>query len=762
MRRSSWAGGGGAPIVPAAPPLPPGLVPPTHPTPPRPPIVPGLPYTPPAAETTKVHFNAQDTEIIGILEADLIHLTTTSGGVGGELTETVFDTTTHADGAIIKLTNATGVSKTITHCSIRGRLVARLSGKLGLLHDAFSDYERIAVDGERLFELANNYIVTAAQVRQIADYSWKFHRAKRHIYTIDMPGTWHWICPGEVYTLQVGGVGQKEYIDSVCVCKDVQESRGVNSLGQTTIALQELYQNWVFDSNALSRFIARGCPGGVKSFPYAVVASQYDPGAADYYCDGTADDVQIQAANDYLVGTYGGGAILLRRGTYNLAATVSLGSNISLGGEGAASILKKNGNFYAISAIGTSGAHLENVTIRDLTVTRDAADTNEVALVVISAADNSGMERCSIVDGYDGGLDLGTCDSGYVQNCDFVDCRSFPIRLTATTNSRCFGNSIRSTGTVLLPITGAINISSCSDTIVSNNSIGPLYSSLIMWVVYVQNTGTGVKIVGNTISDVHDVDDGLSQCGVGIYLANADNCLIEQNSIRDVYATGPNTVKGSAIVLSAASPPDGVTVIGNSCRDNGNLIDRGNCESATPPYLTGETDDNNDNCTFARDATFAHAGTYGYKFVKTNAAGTAARTRFHNHTDAAAADMAGLVAGCSYTLSAWVYIPSASGILGSEITFELDDEDSAATTQAAANTYDAWQLVSVTRTLGASATGVEVAIAAAAAAALNEYFQVDDIRVRPDGTHNEHSSNYSDAGTGTRAENNSWQRPFQT
>jgi parallel beta-helix repeat protein len=63
-------------------------------------------------------------------------------------------------------------------------------------------------------------------------------------------------------------------------------------------------------------------------------------GAADYVTDGTADNVEIQAAID-AANTAGGGTVLIKAGVYNLAATITLYSNITLMGEGYATIIKK-------------------------------------------------------------------------------------------------------------------------------------------------------------------------------------------------------------------------------------------------------------------------------------------------------------------------------------------------------------------------------------------------------------------------------------
>jgi hypothetical protein len=74
-------------------------------------------------------------------------------------------------------------------------------------------------------------------------------------------------------------------------------------------------------------YFAAGGAGGVGA-PGLVYVAAVDAGvgereAADYLCDGTADDVQIQAAIDAVV-TAGVGSVLLSTGTFNLAAEVNL------------------------------------------------------------------------------------------------------------------------------------------------------------------------------------------------------------------------------------------------------------------------------------------------------------------------------------------------------------------------------------------------------------------------------------------------------
>ncbi len=159
----------------------------------------------------------------------------------------------------------------------------------------------------------------------------------------------------------------------------------------------------------------------------------------------------------------------------------------------------------------------------------------------------------------------------------------------------------------------------------------------------------------------------------------------------------------------------------------GGLIDRGNCESATPPMIYGETVPYLVNATFARSGNFYRQGAYGYKIIKTIAAGTAALVFITDNTGSL--DMHGFVAGHTYTIGAWLYIPSG-GIEGSEITLQINNYTGGAWVYGgtvAQNLYNQWQFVIFTKTIAPTATGAYARIAINATSAINEFFHVDDI-----------------------------------
>jgi len=78
---------------------------------------------------------------------------------------------------------------------------------------------------------------------------------------------------------------------------------------------------------------------------------------ADYVCDGTADDVEIQAALDALPA--GGGKVVLLEGEYSIASTINLSDYQTLEGQGFNTILRaKNGfgNYSVVYATGKTHA----------------------------------------------------------------------------------------------------------------------------------------------------------------------------------------------------------------------------------------------------------------------------------------------------------------------------------------------------------------------------------------------------------------------
>jgi hypothetical protein len=489
-----------------------------------------------------------------------------------------------------------------------------------------------------------------------------------------------------------------------------------------------------------------------QRFGQWVVGSSVYKGRTQFTCTGAADQVKIQAAITACVAA-GGGTVWLTEGTFYLTAAIDLSfNNVTLRGAGPATILKKNCNDYAIKVVGTTGTHISGVIIRDLTITRDPADTNMMAFVYCLYADVLTI-------------------SGLLT----VDCCDFGVFVVY-----CFNGSIREntfTGTFTAPQkTGGVSVSNCNGIIVDSNHIYSLHSAGPAQGIYLYNSDDA-HVINNQINDIQQglVNGVFYPAGIWISGTAPGRNRVMNNRVID---TGDfATRSASDVAIRIDSNAVGNVVVNNFCADNGNLIDRGNCESATDPCITGQAGNHEDSCTFTRtDAATeiaagrapagftAHNGSYLYMFKKTSAAGASAGIMYyHDHDEATTNDMAGIVAGCTYSKYGWVYVPTLSGIDVAEVGVYADDAVGGVF-GALGHTHptgkDAWEQVLLTFTVRATATGFALYLAALTAAALNEYFYVDDIRLRPDGVSNEHSQNFSDAGTGALVSGNSWQNPF--
>jgi hypothetical protein len=287
-----------------------------------------------------------DTEIIGVSGFSFMERTIKASDLStpviNGLTETV-DSTSYPDRAIISLTNSLGYNAYITNFIIDGQPITRYKG--AIVHDSLRRDDDIRRNGESLFELGNEYVIDATQATRLADYWYKNLGKKKHVYSVSIPGFAPWYSPGDWYTLSLGSAGTNEYISSTVECYDVQCSRTAGDIGSTTLMLREVEENWTKTTLYAARAVTGGSPKrrSQQSNTLIVAASTFD-GTYDYKCDGTADDVEIQAAIDYVYYTFGGGTIQMTGGTFIAAATITMRDNIVLQGVGSNTVISPYDN----------------------------------------------------------------------------------------------------------------------------------------------------------------------------------------------------------------------------------------------------------------------------------------------------------------------------------------------------------------------------------------------------------------------------------
>lgn len=149
---------------------------------------------------------------------------------------------------------------------------------------------------------------------------------------------------------------------------------------------------------------------------------------AHYVCDGTADEVQIQAAIDDIAAS--GGEVVLEAGEFSITDTIAVtSSNISIVGRGRGTVLnpvwdENDPLDKIISFQGESGNYLDNVGCRDFSIVTDAPfDTVGNGGIIGVQWCRIWMQYCSniTVDNVHGTrvgflLDTRTCNDIYVNN----------------------------------------------------------------------------------------------------------------------------------------------------------------------------------------------------------------------------------------------------------------------------------------------------------------------------------------------------------
>lgn len=297
-----------------------------------------------ALTRSRVKQNVKTAELLGVTDVTMHEssvLFALTGLANNVLTETL-DTTTYSDKAILRLYNGTGHDRYITTLQLDGKRIMRYSGSGGgLVFDGLKKDDDIRRNGLQEMEISNNYLVTAVQVEKVGDYWWKAAGKKKHLFALTIPGVAWWYSPGDWYNFAVGTAGTAEYIDAVVECYSVDVEKTAGAIGSTNIMFREVEENWAKTTLYTARLLASGSPKRrVNRSNTVTVASATYSGTYDYRCDGVDDDVQIQAAIDYVYQTYGGGTIQLTYGSFNTSDRITMNSNIILKGIGNNTIIK--------------------------------------------------------------------------------------------------------------------------------------------------------------------------------------------------------------------------------------------------------------------------------------------------------------------------------------------------------------------------------------------------------------------------------------
>ena len=520
-------------------------------------------------------------EVVGVTTARLVY-------IPDVLTETIFDYTSRPGYAEILLYNSYGTDVELSGLAIVGKPVIKVGGEDGFIHDDFADYDSIAKDGEIAFKLGNDFICTKKQVEALADYWWKYFDPsdRKHIYAGFVNGTRYDLMPGARYTLSilVDRRGIYEQIDSTVelYSSDVEKTPG--QPGRTSFIFREVQENWFKTAFAKARFsVAGNAQRKVSRSTFVTVGSSTFTEATDYVCDGTDDNVQIQAAIGRSAAA-GGGTVLLSPGTFNIedGVTIDIADNVSLIGCGSSTIVKalvdgsyinigsssntKVANILIQTAIRASGASSVSIQNIDFGTSLPTA----VPLIVVSSSDN--VQISNIYAPIVKSASLSSIDISGSRNVTLSD-----VVITGNNTSLTLSSPI-------------ITISTSTSVVVSNISIVDILTSSIVGLFYVNSDAVSLSniIIDNAVSTT---SAGLI---TGLHL-KVDNCTLSSIVIRNITnATAPgdsvglwiwgdnNTLSSvrvyscSGVGIRIASTADQTRIVGGRTSGNGtDYIDEG-------------------------------------------------------------------------------------------------------------------------------------------------------------------------------------------
>ena len=239
----------------------------------------------------------------------------------------------------------------------------------------------------------------------------------------------------------------------------------------------------------------------------------------DYLCDGTADQVEINAAIQALPS--GGGEIVILDGTYNIKATIAMNKdNVKLSGNGNATVLERmwdssTGEGVITITATNGGCCVENIFI----------DGNKS---VYSSSSNYGIYLSSSSNNTITG---NTCNNN-----------NYGIYLSSSSNNTITGNTCNNNNYGIY-----LSSSSSNNTITGNTCNNNNYNG-----IYLSRSSSNNTITGNTCNNNYN----------GIYLSRSSNNTITGNTCNNnnygiyLFSSSNNTITGNTCIRGEGTSSD--------------------------------------------------------------------------------------------------------------------------------------------------------------------------------------------------------------
>lgn len=251
-----------------------------------------------------------------------------------------------------------------------------------------------------------------------------------------------------------------------------------------------------------------------SSLPFVTVG--LTGSGCDYICDGTADDVQIQAAIDSLSATLGGG-IYIKNGLYDITNDIEITNpNVTIIGSGSGTILKLastiNRPIFQVKSTALSTV-IENLKLDGTKSSNTVPDLGNHG--IYTASSDGIFQNLTIINCYNGGIWVYQGSKNRILNNNIDGCGYMAIRINNYShNNLVYGNNI------------------------TNNTWG-----ISLYDGGVNQPCIGNRVVNNYIYNCTGTDHTLAQSGISIL--NAPFSFIHGNTIESNYGRGMQLFGGS-------------------------------------------------------------------------------------------------------------------------------------------------------------------------------------------------------------------------
>lgn len=255
---------------------------------------------------------------------------------------------------------------------------------------------------------------------------------------------------------------------------------------------------------------------------------------ADYVCDGTTDEAEIETAINALPSV--GGRVVLLEGKYNIDTTIDLASNMILEGQGIATKIVATADMLGMLAVSSK----TNVIIKNMLIDGNNAATfeNGIGICKISSADYITIEEVHIQNSLKGGIWINGSSHITVRGCVVSDINKggavgySGIRCCKTDNFIITENYIVTGGAGL-----GIGLCCPRNGIVTNNYIkGPFDAARGgIWIGHFYQDAYNVQISDNIIDNVDKSHYGIAFIGGYINGYDLSHVQISDNIIMNAF-----------------------------------------------------------------------------------------------------------------------------------------------------------------------------------------------------------------------------------